>query len=244
MEIRSIVTKGAQLLLVLPITLSLLVSGCASIPKATEGNSSAVAITVIADVYSSPMVTDTTLNPEKVFFVRLADQNAGILKGEIVESNYQHEAWWSFLKSGGIDSFLLNVPAGTYAAVAVSGRSGGGLPFSSGGNPQTVFFPENVVKASIVTVKPGVMAYMGTYKFDTVSFWNGMKEADKVQTNYFDALRESGLSSLETQPYAGTIAKIINSKNDEKSFLEKYLGTFAKTGWEEKIKQRLNEVEK
>jgi hypothetical protein len=244
MEIRTLVTKGYQLLFVLPVTFSLLVSGCASIPKAIEENSSAVAITVVADVYSSPMVTDTTLKPEKVFFVRLADQNAGILKGEIVASNYQHEAWWSSLKSGGIDSFLLNIPAGTYAAIAVSGSSGGGSPFSSGGNPQTVFFPENVVKASIVTVKPGIMAYMGTFKFNSVSFWNGMKEADKVQTNYFDALRESGFSSFVTQPYAATIDKIINSKNDEKSFLEKYLGTFANTGWEEKIKQRLNEIEK
>lgn len=244
MGIHSIVTKGYQKLQVLIVSLTLLVSGCASIPKANEANSSAVAITVVADVYSSPMVTDTTLKPEKVFFVRLADQDAGILKGEIVVSNYNHEAWWSFLKSGGIDSFLLNVPAGTYAAVAVSGRTGGGSPFSSGGNLQTVFFPENVVKASVVTVKPGVMVYMGTYKFNSVSFWNGMKEADKVQINYFDAIRESEFSSFATQPYAATIDKIFNSKNDEKNFLNKYLGTFAKADWEEKIKQRLNEVEK
>lgn len=244
MKIHSTVTKGHQLLLVLLISVTLLVSGCASIPKAIEANSSAVAITVVADVYSSPMVTDTTLKPEKVFFVRLADQNAGILKGEIFVSNYNHEAWWSFLKSGGIDSFLLNVPAGTYVAVAVTGRSGGGSPFSSSGNPQTVFFPENVVRASMVTVKPGVMVYMGTYKFNSVSFWNAMKEADKVQSNYFEVLRESGFSSIVTQPYAATIEKISNSKNDEKSFLEKHLGNFAKTDWEEKIKQKLNEVEK
>ena len=220
------------------ISLALIISGCASVPKATDDRSSAIAITVDVDVYSNPMAGTANLAPETVFFVRLP----GDLKGEILYSNFKTESWLSPLKSGGTDSFLMNIPPGTYAAVAVSGISSGNSPFSAGGNAQSVFFPEDAFKASIVTVNPGAIVYMGRFNLNRVAFWNGMKEADKCQTFYFNALNDNGYTRFLSQPYATTTKKIENSSKDEKAFLEGHIGTFKNTDWEARIKTRLKEI--
>ena len=221
------------------LTITLLTGGCAKAPVATDANSSSVAITIDVDIYKNPLNMQN-LKPETVYFIKLDSETDTLLKDSVIASNFKYESLLGNIKDGGVDSFLMNIPAGTYAAVAVSGLSGGNSPFRGrGNNQQIIFFPEEVIRESLVTVEPGSMVYMGNFEFNRVAFWNGMKNADEYQDHYYNFIRKK---SYLSQPYAATAKKIKNSNDDEKSFLKGHISTFKKTGWLTKLEKRLNQL--
>ncbi len=231
--------KFRNLLIFCLTVFALLINGCAKIPPTVDLNSSAIAITIDVDIYKNPLNMQN-LKPETVYFIKLDNETDSILKDNVIASNFKYESLFGNLKDGGVDSFLMNVPAGTYAAVAVSGLSGGNSPFSGGGNNgQVVFFSKEAIKKSIVTVEPGAMVYMGDFVFNRVAFWSGMKKSDECQKHYFNIV---GKGSFMGQPYAASVKNIENSNDVEKSFLKGHESTFKKTGWIVKLEKRLNQI--
>jgi len=228
--------------LVLVSVLLLVSGGCAktvNIPQAESASKSAIAISIHARIHLS--YTQWGLfSPSSIYFIKLNDEKDSIRKADLIPSNY-------VIRSIGRrpNVFLLNVEPGMYAAVGAVGKASGVKIFA--------YFPEEMVKKTTIHVKPNSFYYVGTFTFETGSEMYS-NQLDATQNFYYKGLllgdhREVAgkqkISNIKNPQYIPLVLKESNSaKSDEIEFLKDHKEVFKSTGWDSKIQNRLNELEK
>ena len=150
-------------------------------------------------------------------------------------------------------AYLLNVPPGEYVAVAgqfvqqqaassTSAPVGGGatVSVSTGGgtNTYTIFFPERVVKQTLVRAEPNRLAVMGNYVLKVGQ--GGYSGMDATQKHYVDRIFPGARTGppptvfgIEVPPphIAGTPVTAENSDAAIGAFLGEAREDFAETGF-------------
>jgi hypothetical protein len=235
-------------------------------PKVQNGNSSAIAISVLMDslsfrIKSSRKSGQENVRFDYVFFVKLKSLDDSILKRDVIVSNYLHESIKAASQFDAVDSFIMNVEPGIYAAVGAVGTG------RTSGDKFMIYFPKDMVKATIRRVYPNTITYMGKFFLNKVTSFNLfgiIKEPFRMgasdnknddpqvffSENYaFDLLildgEESVISKYENYMMVlSSLNESLGSMSIEKNFLKKHLKTFAGTKWISKINNRLSILEK
>ncbi len=210
------------------------------IPEPSSENRSGIAITVDQNIRTG-LLNEGKSQIKKIFFIKLEDKNDSLKKNKTIASNYYYVPFMAGFQADAVDNFLLDIEPGYYAAVGAMV----GMYY--------VYFPEEVIKASIIDVKPNRIVYMGEFKLQKISYNKNNNSPDRLQHYYYsNVLLGShryevhgkvampwGYSSLFQAP---KINKIIKSNEEEIDFLEGYLGFFKNSGWSESIQNRLSDL--
>lgn len=227
------------------LVLSLAISACATEPaqRPIGPQSAAIGIDLLI---RGPLVIITKYAHE-VYLIRL-DEDHGLIQRQLFGSNHRADG----------RVYFLNVRPGRYAAVAehhtmqVQTRKIGYM----------TYFPEDLIRLTEVTVKPGEFAFMGKYVVDQLK---GFSRADKAQNHYFDLISPGGPKSMWGQignvmalkllgpdgakifrlkssgfHYPGTVHE--NSRNDDarRRFLAQAKEDLAASGWADMIDRQLS----
>lgn len=164
--------------------------------------------------------------PNATYFVRLSDRN-NVLSSypAVIRSNYVN----------GYSVYLLNAEPGIYAAVAASYSqflappapvaSGFNLTVSSGTIGRVAYFPENLIRKTVVEVKPGTISYMGTYEVDMAAM-AGFRSADKAQEHYRSQMQSGLISTFQSAE-----KKAARDLASEKEFFQKAREDFSDSDW-------------
>ena len=182
----------------------------------------------------------------EVYFIRLDNENDSLKKKKIYTSNYNKEPFMAGFQMDNIDTFCFDLKPGIYAAVAAKG---------SGTNTKIkyyIYFPEDMIKKTIVNLKENSIRYIGEFDFEDVSYTSQMKDPDYIQLYYFmngiiDGVPGKNKPQKITwyrnpQYHSPTLVKIFNSKDDEIKFLKGISSSFKNTEWNDNIRGRLNEL--
>ena len=163
--------------------------------------------------------------PNAAYFVRLSDRNNVLSVYPAIRSNYVN----------GYSVYLLNAEPGLYAAVAASysqfmpappPAAGGVTVTVSGGTiGRVAYFPEDLIRKTIVEVRPGSISYMGTYEVD-MAFMAGFRSADKAQVHYRSQMQTGLISTFES-----TEKKSMRDLASEKEFFQKAREDFTESDW-------------
>jgi hypothetical protein len=163
--------------------------------------------------------------PNAAYFVKLGDRNNVLSVYPVIRSNYVN----------GYHVYLLNAEPGLYAVVAASysqfmpappPTSGGVSVTVSGGTiGRVAYFSEDVIRKTIVEVKPGSISYMGTYEIDMAAM-AGFRAADRAQTHYRSQMQTGLASTFESKE-----KKSVRDAESEKEFLQKARQDFAESDW-------------
>lgn len=204
------------------------------IPAQSSETRSGIAITIDQDVRPS-FLKKFKAEVKNVFFIKLEDKNDSLKKYKTISSNYYYVPFMAGFQADAVDCFLLDIEPGAYAAVGATIGE------------HYIYFPEEVIKASIVEVNPNRIEYMGEFQFKDISYDKNNISPDELQHHYYvNLLIGNHNSSKVALPWGKStlfhvpeINKIINSNDTEIDFLEGYLGLFAKTPWIDSIKNRL-----
>ncbi len=226
--------------------LMLLLIGCASkIPQSLNDNSSALSISVGLSSRAS-MLNKESINTNKVFFIRLDDENDSLKKQQIIKSNYNKEPVMVSFQMDNIDSFCFNLEPGTYAAIASTGVG------ANSGVRYFIYFPEEMIRKTVVNLKENSIIYLGEFDFEDVSYTNQMKDADEFQLYYFNSGLIDGVSGpnkpqkiswhRNPQHHSPSLMKFSNGKDEEIKFLTSIQGSFKNTEWQDNIRERLNSL--
>ncbi len=209
--------------------------GMSRIVKPIAGNSSAIAITVDQDFAGR-----TKLRVETVMIIKLKDKNDSLKQNEILSTNYYRTPFMVGFQADAIDSFLLNVEPGVYAAIGA---------FTDG---IFMYFPKEVINASMVEVKPNNMVYMGEFKLQNISYEDAYFPDEFQQYYYSNQLFEKhkdyqgnmliSYSNIRLH-HASKVKNVITSTNFEIIFLKSCLSTFNESGWKDMIETRLRDLE-
>ncbi|MCP3940029.1 MAG: hypothetical protein GY710_00910 [Desulfobacteraceae bacterium] len=229
-------------------TLSVLFAGCAGkIPQSTMNNNSALSISAGLNARAS-FLTKESINTTNVFFIRLDDENDSLQKQKVITSNYNKTPLMVGFQMDNIDSFCLNLEPGIYAAVAAKGVG------ANSNVKYYIYFPEEMIKKTIVNLKQNSMRYLGEFDFEDVSYKNQMNNPDKVQFYYFASGLIDGVPGtskpryisnfITPQHHSPSLEKFANSKEKEVKFLNSVSGSFKNTGWYDNIKARLDTLGK
>ncbi len=216
------------------------------IPKQSFENRSGIAITVDQD-YGRVTIVGNHIDfggkfkIKEIFFIKLNDRNDSLKKDKTIASDYYYEPVMAGFQADAVDNFLLDVEPGFYAAVgAKAGR-------------YYLYFPEEIIKASVVEVKANRMVYMGEFKLEEISRKSADNSPDNFQYHYYSNLLLGGHRydipgkvvipwGHSTLFHAPKENKIIKSEEVEIDFLESYRGHFKKSGWEAAIENRLSDL--
>lgn len=227
----------------------LLIQACATIPipAATKKESAALGITIEGPGVKTVLSGDERTDYTQVFFIKLANKEDSVTKEIIFKSNYHHAFSYDLLRAG-IDTFLLDIEPGFYAAVGAIGKG------RKSEINVLVFFPEQMVKESISEVKPNTMAYMGRFILSGLSRVELMGTADKIQSFYFNNQlldKEQKYHGKNMVPnWAGPqfhfqgMESFEKSSDSETKFLERNKATFKSTDWANNISHRLEMLRK
>ena len=225
----------------------LLIQGCATIPTATKKDSASIGITIEGPGFKTIVGGDERTYYTQVFFIKLANKEDTLTKDIILKSNYYHAFMYDLIR-GGIDTFLLDIEPGFYAAVGAIGKG------HKSDAHILVFFPERLVKESITEVKPNTMVYMGKFALSGLSLFEIMGTADKIQSFYFN----NQLLDKEQQYHGKNMVpnwvgpqfhfqgmeSFEKSTDSEMKFLERNKATFKSTDWANNISRRLEMLRK
>jgi hypothetical protein len=161
---------------------------------------------------------------------------AEIPQGVLYPSNYE---------SGGY-FYLLNAKPGRYVAVASfraqsappaapAGGNGVTVSFSPGSSKYTTYFPSEMVRTTVVDVKPGEIAFMGSFIVDMTY---GLEGADPVQTFYYRLLapgdeQKNGVSKMLSgdNQYRGEVHASDHSAAAIAEFEKKSRADLETAGW-------------
>ena len=205
------------------IIIAMFINANCTTPPPTRINkeSSVIAINIWFPIHSALLTSDAFI-PNKVYFIKIED-NDSLKAKSVITSNYWTESWNP--GPARYTLYLMGAEPGKYAAVAASGCT----LFSKGS--VTVFFPKEVINASIVVVQPNSMIYMGHFYLTTGKLFNGMKDADEFQ-NYYSTL----ISKRYSKVFAPEEEKSYNSEELRKEFIKSKADEFKGTEWEEVVK--------
>ena len=164
---------------VLSLPLILALASCAAAPPAPSSPDSA-GLAIRVNVRAP--VRLFSQDPEQVLFVRLSGEGGSFTSGEVLPSNYEDGGYL----------YLLNAPPGTYVAVccfkdmepapAGPAPAGFSVSFRPGSTNYTTYFPEDLIRETQVTVRPGQIAFMGDFVVDQNL---GLEEGDPTQRAYY-----------------------------------------------------------
>lgn len=216
------------------LSLCLACASCTSTPPGPAGADSAglgIRVRVRAPVRMFSQ------NPEQVLFVRLAGPGGGFTGGEPMPSNYQADGYL----------YLLNAPPGTYVAVSCFKKmepvpaagtqtsSGFSVIFQPGATNYTTYFPEDMVRATQVTVRAGEVAFVGEFVVDQDL---GLDEGDATQRYYYALFGqgEQSESFLENAlggdyHYRGSLHSSSQDAVARSHFVKAGGGRLAEAGW-------------
>ncbi len=220
--------------------LAVCVVGCASLPPPAPESPGSAGIAISIRNFAPVSIFSHT--PDRVFFVRLDEEDPSTFtRGEFLASNYAKDGYL----------FLLNAKPGRYVAVATARRqSAGPGPSSSvissgnitvgvgvsiGATDYTVYFPEDLVRLTAVSVEPGTIAYMGTFRIDTSV---GLAGADENQRYFYrmvapgheDRNLVSHIFSLDYH-YRGSLRDALQGEDEQAKFREWAGKTLQSVGW-------------
>ena len=164
--------------------------------------------------------------PNAVYFVKLSDRDNVLSSYPVIRSNY----------AKGYNVYLLNAEPGLYAAVAASysqfipamaAPATAGVTVTAGGGTigRVAYFPEGLIRKTVMEVKPGLISYMGTYEVD-MAFMAGFRSADKAQ-EYYRSQMQTGLPST----FQSTEKKSARDSVSEKEFFLQAREDFPESGW-------------
>lgn len=211
--------------------------GIQAIPEPASKGSSAIAIRI--DQNFDDGISRFKLKVSKVFIIKMKNENDSLKQRKIFLTNYYHASFMTGFQADPIDTFLLNIEPGFYAAVGAVADS------------VIIYFPEDVIKASIVEVKYGQMTYMGEYKLQNIAH-DYRYFPDDLQNYYYtnqlfakykdDQGNMMFYEGERRSHHAPKAEKLMHSNEDEISYLAKYLSIFKSSGWDAKIDSRLNQL--
>lgn len=220
------VTRLRGLLLLLVVGMSL--GACATmdlVPSPERPEVSGLAIEVALSAPIAVFADDAQV----VYFVRL-DGAEGLQRSAVIPST---------LATGG-RAYLLNVPAGEYAAVAARAGTAtpGGITLGTPDMNRTLtVFSSEIVEGTRVSVEPGRFAFMGRLDVDSSV---GFDEADPTQLYYLDVLAPGAAKSTGGQilsvgdnQYPGTLGELQRDEATLSALRESAAEDIADSGWTE-----------
>jgi len=153
---------------------------------------------------------------QRVYFTRVDGEQGLFAQDHVILSNYSADGW----------VYLLDAPPGRYAAVAsVSSKQG---------KDYVTVFSKQLIEATVVTVSPGAMAFMGEYLVDT-SY--SVEHADTAQRHYLKVIRPSAIigftATLPTNVmfYRGSALEAKRDQATEMRFLSTAAGHLQGSEW-------------
>ena len=197
-----------------------LLSGCSSlpVPEPLSGSSSGIGIAV----KNRAPIRLFGNRPDRIYFVKLDDGSNATAATRVLPSNYARGKY----------VYLLNAQPGRYAAVASFRRQ---VVLGAPTSKYSVYFSEELIKVTEITVHPAEMSFMGEFVVDTSL---GLKKADKTQLHYHGLIGsgdpQGWLMSLD-YAYRGSMHKSARNQELEAKFLaaaQKHLGA---GGWSDII---------
>jgi hypothetical protein len=216
-----------------------LAGGCANPPPPpTSQELSVVAIRVA----TRPPIPLTTQANERIYFVRIQDETT-LASSMPMRSNY----------FDGKYAFLLNAKPGRYAAVASTivreNESNISQPVHKGRRVTvsvgftvrsetgfTAYFPEEVIRSTLVDARAGTIAFMGEFVLDTSP---GLANADKAQLYYRDYISPSDEDLIEMTGlfdvnfiYRGELHSAEQGPETNRRFLDATRERLIAGGWE------------
>ena len=210
--------------IVFPGVVLLLLSGCGSLrpPEPLDSNSSLIGIAV----KNRGLIKLFSNTPDRVYFVRLEDGSDPYTATRLLPSNY----------AKGRYIYLLNAEPGRYVAVAsLLVQRTPTAPTTR----YTVYFSEDLIKVTEVTVGPASINFMGEYVVDMAT---GMKDADNAQLHYYrliepGAEKAGGLLTLFSGEYSyrGSLHGVKREPESEAKFLDAVEKRLGDTGWSDII---------
>ncbi len=148
--------------------------------------------------------------PDAAYFVRVDDRD-NVFGLYTLRSNY----------AKGHNAYLLNAKPGLYAVVAASyTQSLPGLSID-----RVAYFPEDLIRKTIVEVKPGTLSYMGTFEVDMAAM-AGFRSADRAQEYYRAKVGTSPVNTFQSME-----KKSMREPASEEKFYEKAREDFSESEW-------------
>ena len=213
-------------------------ASCAQPPQKPAGNESSVLGVALQTQWGFLGIAEL---PDAVYFIRLNGTER--VKGyfPLLRSNFRQANQY----------YLLNAPPGRYAAVAASRMIT--VPTSQVnymgpyGPSQffTTYFPEPMIRQTIVEVTPGGVAFMGNYSVQkNVDFYAG----DETQLHYRwlvePTLKDPYFPLAVTRDvnsfsHRGSVLSADRGPQAEASFLSAAVRDLGNSGWEGLLKKRL-----
>jgi len=213
---------------------ALLLSACATsyvVPRPSTPESVGLAIAVKVN----PPIGFFGTAPNTVYFVRL-DGAESLERGTVIAST---------MEIGGL-AYLLNVPAGEYAAVASTEAKEiqtaqpppGGVSIGLARTSHySTFYSREIVESTRVTVQPGRFAFIGRLVVDTSV---GLSSADPTQLHYISLLAPGAatstfgqIASVGNYQYAGGLGEIQRDAGTLNELRTRAAKDLAGGGWSE-----------
>lgn len=212
---------------------------CSSVPpKSSTPNASGVGITLSMFIHAG-LVNYEVFKADYIMIIELKNNTSDFKRSETLKIRpYSCEGFNNWAKDS-LDSFALDLPSGTYAAIGAVGHT------KESNRKCVVMFPEKMIKETIVNLHPDSVVYMGKYDLSSGPILNKMEKADEIQMYYYDltyqntvkakvAVSPDKMSALPYM-YAPILEKFDKSEELKKSFVMKYKEKFANTEWAKKI---------
>ena len=182
---------------------------------------------------------------QRVYFIKIDNEDSVLMADRVYEANYT-----SFSRA-----YLVNASPGTYAIVATAYKKTSSedlkveYPKPVGGPPKKpmekkvewiyTVFNEDLIKATIVTVRPGSAAFMGEICVDQDIFIFNIMKTDKYQLHFMRLVKpQLGLTF-----YSGKKHAIQRGHTTELNFMRKAHSNVKNTAWEPIIRFRIDELE-
>jgi hypothetical protein len=198
------------------LTLALLaLAGCATgLPARSDPERGGIGISVnVRSILGLPIFTRES---QRVYFVRVDGEKGLLAQEHVILSNYFADGW----------VYLLDATPGRYAAVAsVSSKQG---------RDDVIVFSQQLIEATVVTVSPGRMAFMGEH---LVKPSYGVRDGDVAQRHYLKVIGPSarlGFTSTLTTGvifYRGSALEDKRDRATEKRFLSTAADHLQGTEW-------------
>lgn len=151
--------------------------------------------------------------PNAAYFVKLSNRDNVLSMYPVIRSNY----------TNGYNAYLLNAEPGLYAVVAASYSQF--MPAWGGRIDRVAYFTEDLIRKTVVEVKPGAISYMGTYEVD-MAFMAGFRSADKAQEHYRSQMQTEWWSNFQS-----TEKTSVRDSVSEMEFFQKAREDFSESGW-------------
>ena len=213
-------------------------ASCAQPPQKPLGNESAVLGVSLQTQWNFPGVAEL---PDAVYFIRLDGTERVRGHFPLLRSNFRQANQY----------YLLNAPPGRYAAVAASRMVGVPTTQVNYMGPYgpsqffTTYFPEPMIRQTIVEVKAGGVAFMGNYSVrKDVDFYAG----DETQAHYRwlvePLLKDPYFPLAVTRDvnsfsHRGTMLSADQGPRAEAGFLSAAVKHLGNSGWEGLLQKRL-----